>query len=427
MPHCAVVKPPSPRSRVLLVLVMAAGLAGCSPGSDSPDAGTADVARTLAAPDATDSLLFVARSDRGSLAVRSDAGSTLDLDVVDSVTWFSDHPARDAGTSSVTDALETFGWRHNGDRLGDDPPNATLVAAELGTESVVVELLTATVDGDQVRFTVDFLGPRPASTDLSDVDVFIDDSATSPDVDLLPSGLEGQQSGGVVLGQTDDSAGHPHTLVLHLAPGVAGLEHSVLAQDEFAAVVSGGTTYSMVGDVAVGDWRFAVDSSATGDDAPIIVLKFTSREALATLAKDPTSFSQLGALTDDADGTMARLNTLIDTAASRADSGSPDAELYERLETTLTDPTWTGVLVFDASVSQLPGEVQGRSTAALADTQVGAFDIGFTVVPGAENGGSSDSFFGTVDHSGGTPPDTDPYLRALFENAALASFAMGTD
>jgi hypothetical protein len=61
-----------------------------------PRLGIAEVARTLAAPDATDSLLFVARSDRGLLAVRSGAGSTLDLDGVDSVTWFFDHPARNA-------------------------------------------------------------------------------------------------------------------------------------------------------------------------------------------------------------------------------------------------------------------------------------------------------------------------------------------
>lgn len=415
---------------MFLVVLFVAGLAGCTSESDTPDVETANVARTLAAPDTTDSLLFVARSDAGSLLVRPGTGSTLELDDVDRMTWFSDRPARDAGASSVADALKTFGWRRNGDRLGDDAPNATLIAAEFGKESVVVELLTATVDGDQIRFTVDFVGQRPESTGLSDVDLFIDDTAASPDVDLLPSGLEWQESGGVVLGRTSDTSGQPHTLVLHLAPGVEGLEGSVVTQGAFLAVVSGTTTYSTTGDVAVNDWRFALDSSATGDAAPIIVLKFTSG-ALATLVKDSAGFSQLDALTDDAAGTITRLNALIDTVTSRAESGSPDAELYGQLEAKLTDPNWTGVLVFNASVSELPGEVQGQSTAALADRQVAAFDIGFTVAPASENVDTTNSFFGTVDHPGATPGEASqpngPYLRALFQNAALTSFAMGAD
>jgi hypothetical protein len=415
---------PGTASASLVGVLVVAGLAGCTSGPESPAAPSAAV-RTLAAPDATEDVLFVARSDAGSLVVRAGARPMLELDGLDAVTWFSDRPARDAGTSSVTEALETFGWRTNGDPLGDDPPNATLVAAELGGDAVVVELLTATVDGDRVRFTVRFLGPPPASTDLSDIDVFIDDGAASPDLEVLPNGLERQASGGVVLGRTHDLAGQPHSLVLHLAPAVEGLEASVVTQSEFAAVVSGTTTYTVDGDVAIDDWRFSVDPTTTGDAAPIIVLKFTSRVALATLAKDPAGFSRLDALTDDSDATIARLSGLMGTVASRAGSENPDAAFYQRLQERLTDPTWTGVLIFDASVPQLPADIQGRSTAPWGNAGLDAFDIGFTVGPATGGTDATGSFFGTIDQPGAGPGDA--YLRALFENGALNDVATGTD
>ena len=396
--------------------------AACTSSEPNPsDDTSATTSRTLAPPNTTDSLLFVARSDAGSLSVHPGSESTLVLDDVDAVTWFSDHPARDAGTSSVTDALEAFGWENNGDPMGDDPPNATLVAAELGTDAVVVELLTATVDGQRVRFTVDFVSRRPDSTGLSDIDLFIDDTVASPDVEQMPSGLEWQDSGGVVLGRTVDQSGQPHALVVHLAPGEDGVEASVVKQLSFIAVVSG-NTYSVDGDVAVEDWRFAVDPSVTGDAAAIVVLKF-KRGSLADLAKDPTGFTEASALIEDVPGTNAKLNSLIATAISRAGSGGPDAAIYEPLADKLQDPNWIGVMVFNASVSDLPGQVEGQSTAALANGDVTAFNIGFTV--SAVSGSTSDSsFFATIDHPGTTPAED---LSALFENGVLDRFSIGTD
>src|SRR4051794_23171351 len=104
-----------------------------------------------------------------------------------------------------------------------------------GNDSVVVKLLTATVDRNRVRFTVAFVGRSPASTRLSDVDLFIDDTLVDPHV-ATPSGLHWLKSGGIVLGRSVDQLGQPHAAVLHLTPG---LERSLVETNQLFAVVSG--------------------------------------------------------------------------------------------------------------------------------------------------------------------------------------------
>ena len=192
-----------------------------------------------------------------------------------------------------------------------------------------------------------------------------------------PSGLEWQESGGIRLGRTIDQFGQPHTQVLHLAPG---LERSVVMRDQLLAVVSGSANYSVTGDVALDDWRFSVDPYATGDAAPIVVLKF-SRGALTELAKNPGLFFQPDLMNDDVGQAQARLNALIAFVISRAKSDDPDAVSDTSLEHTLQNPNWNGVLVFNASVSGLPAIVQGQSTAALANAPITAIGLGFTANP----------------------------------------------
>jgi hypothetical protein len=405
-----------------VVVLLVAGLMACSTGSKPPGAVTVKATRTLTPPDTSVALLFVARSESGSLRVRPGNQSTLELNDVAAMTWFSDRPARDAGTSSVTDALKTFGWKRNGDRLGVDVPNGALVAAELGNDSVVVKLLTATVDGSRVRFTVAFVGQPPESSGLSDANLFIDDTLIDPNTET-PSGLKLLASGGIVLGRTIDQLGKAHTLVLHLT---RALEKSVVTQNAFLAVISGSSTYSVTGDVAGGDWRLSVDTGITGDAAPIVVLKFRPG-ALATLAQDRSVFDQPQVLNDDVAQTQARLNAVIAIVMARAGSRGPDSAFYTSLASSLQDPNWDGVLIFNTSVSGLPGEVQGQSTAALAGTQIHAIDIGF---PHMSNGAQAlDSFFGTVDDPG-APSDSaqqpsSPAMRALFKNSALTAFHIG--
>ncbi|CAN5619632.1 hypothetical protein BH10ACT3_BH10ACT3_01180 [soil metagenome] len=404
-----------------VLLVVGAG--ACTSSSSWAGEATTTPERTLEPPDASAPLLFVARSDSGSLDVRDDGDSTLELDDVDAVTWFTDRPARDAGATSVTDALKTFGWERNGDRLSDDAPNGVLVATELGADSIVVELLAATVDGHRVRFTVAFVNPPPKSSQLTDIELFIDDAPAGTPT-TTPSGLQVLETGGIVLGETVDGSGQTHTQVLQLPTAV---EQSITGQQQLLAVVSGTTTYSMSGDAAVDDWCFSVDPTVTGPAAPIVVLK-SEQGRLVDLAKDPNGFAAPGSLIDDLAATTAELNSLIAFVISASEGPQPDGALYTPLARILQDPSWTGTLIFNASVSTLPTEVDGRSTAALANAAITAVATGFT--SSAQIPGPPTSFFGTIDHPGSAPgsaPATNgEFLRALFTNSALTSFDIGS-
>lgn len=164
----------------LLVLLAAATIvpaAGCTT-SEGFEAATATsaAARQLTPPDTADGLLFVVGSDRGRV-VLDDAGTgTLTLHDVDDVTWFSDRPARDAGVTTIDEALRTFGWRQDGDAVADDAPNATLTASGLD-DALVLELLTASFDGERGTFEVRSLSSSDArDVELADLDLFIDDA-----------------------------------------------------------------------------------------------------------------------------------------------------------------------------------------------------------------------------------------------------------
>ncbi|MCU1418068.1 MAG: hypothetical protein JWP32_2242 [Schumannella sp.] len=225
---------------------------------------------------------------------------------------------------------------------------------------------------------------------------------------------------GIVLGRTTDELGQPHALVLNVAPAI---QEVLLDTNELFAVVSGSTTFYVTGDAAVGAWRFGVDSSGMGDAAPIVVIKRVTDSSVQDLAADPSRFAEAAALNEDALATSVRLSALIATVLAETDP------MYAALSHQLQEPTWTGVLVFAASVLALPGQVQGQSTGGFADTQVAAFDIGFEVSPLAgTNSSDPDAFFGTVDYArpaGDPAPPGGQYLRAGFANSALTFFEIG--
>lgn len=158
--------------RLLATAVLLTAVAlSASACTESP---TPSVARMVAAPDAADQLLFVARSAHGSLAAKGGV-TTLTLDDLRTVTWFADRPARDSGITTVADALDSFGWSKGSKRLGDDPPNATLTADELGKKAIVLELNTASIHGSSVTFTVtSHAGAKLSSTSLTAAELFID-------------------------------------------------------------------------------------------------------------------------------------------------------------------------------------------------------------------------------------------------------------
>jgi hypothetical protein len=169
-----------PAAAALLALVVATG---CSSGGDpAPSTSSATtqspaVEQVLTKPNTDVKLLFVARSPEATLDLDEDGEGTLTLSSTPTMTWFADRPAHDAGTTATADALETFGWRSNGDDLGDEPPNAVLTGNELA-DGVVIELLAVDHDDDTLTFTVKTVTKVPASernVAITHVDLFIDD------------------------------------------------------------------------------------------------------------------------------------------------------------------------------------------------------------------------------------------------------------
>ncbi len=227
----------------------------------------------------------------------------------------------------------------------------------------------------------------------------------------------------IVLGQTIDEMGDLHTLVLNVADSAGG---ALLHTNNVFAVVSGSSRFSVTGDVAVGSWRFTVDSAVPGPGAPIVVIKDATGRSMQDFAAVPGMYTAAAELNEDTVGTSTRLMALIAEVISKAEPTQPDHSFYTVLAQQLVDPSWMGVMIFNASTT-VPVEVLGQSTGALADSQVGVLNMGFeapamTSVPGPS------SVFGTIDQaqdSGDALPPGVLYLRARFFNSALAAFDQG--
>jgi len=145
------------RTTSVLTAAVFALLAGCSSTPPAPKSSAAGETETaapiLTKPARADHLLFVAGSKTASLTMDAAGKGTLEMPAVPTMTWFSDRPQHDAGTTTTADALEAFGWRENGDDLGAAAPNAALTGDAL-EETAVMELLSASRTGDEITFEV---------------------------------------------------------------------------------------------------------------------------------------------------------------------------------------------------------------------------------------------------------------------------------
>jgi hypothetical protein len=134
------------------------------------------VEQVLTKPNLSDELLFVARSPEATLDLDENGEGTLVLSSTPTMTWFADRPDHDAGSTATADALAAFGWKRNGDDLGDEPPNAVLTGDEL-PDAVVVELLTADQDGNELTFavkSVNDVATTDRDAEITHADLFID-------------------------------------------------------------------------------------------------------------------------------------------------------------------------------------------------------------------------------------------------------------
>lgn len=149
------------RLAVMAVLVSMVLMASCSgPGDDAHTADTPGADAVGVYPISPDtsvsSILFSLETPTSTITDGADAQRlTIASDEV--VTWFTDRPARRAGSSSLTEFVGA--WAAN--RFDTDPPNAALVtrtndpaAGELVTRTHVVELTDPRVEGVTTSFAV---------------------------------------------------------------------------------------------------------------------------------------------------------------------------------------------------------------------------------------------------------------------------------
>lgn len=226
---------------------------------------------------------------------------------------------------------------------------------------------------------------------------------------------------GIVLSDSTDESGNHHSLVLNVPDET---RKSLLHADGVFAVVSGASRLSVTGDVAAERWRFTLDSTATGPEAPIVVVKTQTNRTMQDLASDPNSYASASTLNDDPIGTSLRLTSLMANVISKAEPTQPHSDIYAELARMILDPHWTGVMVFNATAT-VPSEVVGRPAGALADSTVAVLNIAFMESPLA---GGPRSFFGTIDQSHNRGDELPPgveYLRVRFSNGVLVAFEQG--
>ena len=112
--------------------------------------------------------LFVLSASSGSIE-----DGTLTLLGVPSVIYFSDRPARIAGHRSVEDFVAT--WDQGEDSFAVDPPNAVLSLLDAeGVGDSVIELSSAELDGDALRFGFTVLEGNPPEGAIGPASLFMD-------------------------------------------------------------------------------------------------------------------------------------------------------------------------------------------------------------------------------------------------------------
>lgn len=139
-------------------------------------------------PSARTSLLFSVLSPTSTVTV-SPYSTSLSLPAAATMAWFTDRPARRAGTATVGDLARM--WAAYG--FASVPPNAVIVTAAQGARmQVPVTLSRPTTQGPVVTFRVTPLpakasvagmramGPALAAGTYGDTSVFIDDSQPGP-------------------------------------------------------------------------------------------------------------------------------------------------------------------------------------------------------------------------------------------------------
>ena len=264
--------------------------------------------------------------------------------------------------------------------------------------------------------------------------------------DVRPTSSPTPTSVSVVIARSNDAQGQPHTLLLEPAPEFQAAFQELLQQNQGFAVISAATqlsngvvtpVFSPRGDLAVGDWRFALDFAAQAEAAPILIMKAGSEESLQVLAANLPRWWSPGLFNADVPAVQSRLLDIIKTVMVNA-ADPKLGPMYAPLAAMLSNPNWTGVLILNPVLPGLPAQVLGRPSGLPTGLQLIGHHVGVNA-----NGVGTDrttdpaSVFGLVDYTrppapaapqgqGPLPAGLDS-LHALFADSALVLFEAKLD
>jgi hypothetical protein len=182
------------------------------------------------------------------------------------------------------------------------------------------------------------------------------------------------------------------------------------------------------------DWSFDLGPGHWTRAGTIWVFKF-QQTPLLELLDDRRAWASPEVFNDDATAVAARLRQTLEKAQRLSQSDDPRARRQWRaLARAATLADWTGILVFNAPVAQLPPDLAGLAAGIDAEAFLAAFlaaeTTPVTTLDGNFHVGTS-SLFGLIDYHNESPPPehSSGYnfqvsaLSAVFENSQLRDFS----
>ena len=199
--------------------------------------------------------------------------------------------------------------------------------------------------------------------------------------------------------------------------------------------------YSMYFELAVEGWRFRMSPTLWADqrNPPILIFKYADGSLYDFVQNtEAWAWPEVATLGGSITATQALLNGIMDGAVAEVDSRGTDSNLYGFVTDVVTDPSWRGVLMLNASVpfSSVPPELAGLA-AGIDITEFRAHHVGISVTPVAIDetartlSQDHSTIFGLIDYQ--QPEDIAHIdgdfdfkvllLQVLFANSAIANFA----
>ncbi len=210
----------------------------------------------------------------------------------------------------------------------------------------------------------------------------------------------------------------------------------VLTPEEYAAELTSGMIRSYTGDFSlfVAGWEFDLSPWRWADHKSMLIFKFCKKQ-LSQLVSDTSQWAQADSFNSASIAAQQQIGAIFSDALTRYASGAGDNDLAYFVNTVMSDASWNGILVLNATVplSGLPPQMEGLA-AGIDPAQFRAHHIGINVTPvqlsATTSSAMPSSVFALIDYEDPAPlVSSDDYqfkvnsLKVLIANSNIASFS----